>query len=1378
MSKVWRRLFIIFFFSACSFIYVNGNPPGIPFYYQQLDNRNGLSNSSINSIFEDKDQLIWIGTWDGLNRYDGTKFTVYNHNIGRAENSIGSNVIQSINEDNQKNIWINTIGGISRYNKLNGKFYRYFYKNTVNQKVRENEYQLIINHQGAVFCYAANGDLSLYNANTDKFELYHHFSSGDGIVKMAFANQKLYYINKKGELIVGKLNSDRLSITQKYSSKGGINNFFLVDNQLIYSTNKDEHFLVRGDGVKHQLNIAPKKIKAIASYQNNYVVAWENQGLSIYDKEFKTSTFLKKESNQLENLKITAIKVSQGKTLWLGTDGNGLIQIYPKENLFGIVSKLNDNAVNKPIRAFEEINGDLWVGTKGNGVLIFKDFWDNRKDLVSKKIDVNNGLENNSVFAIKRGADKLIYMGTDGVGVSVYDEQLKTILRWKDIKGSSKLPDFKSVYTIIQDKDSSVWIGTSGYGLIHLKLQRNIDGALSVSKFKQYASSGVEKNGPVNDIIYALAEGKNNQLWIACRYGGLSVLDKKTGLFKTYKALGYEGSLSHSDVLSLFYDSKNTLWIGTSYGLNYLSQSESAREKPKFVKITTETGLPNNTIHAIQEDNVGNIWLSTSKGLAKLNPLNKSIANYQHSDGLQSNEFSDGAVFKSNTGNLLFGGIYGFNYFIPRNIVENKKQPNLVISDLQMGGVKFENNQYVIIKAKAESPKTFTLDRKNNFFQFSFNALNYFNASKNEFAYKLEGLDQTWRYTGTNGEIAYYNIPAGNYKLMVRWSNGEGIWTQDIIALNIEVKQYFWLTLPAYAAYLLLLIIGGYAFHLYRKNKLEMKFKLERASLFRQKDEEIHRQRINFFTNIAHEIQTPLTLIMGSVEHVMQKQNEVEKPKDKNFFLSLVHQHTARLTYLVQQLLEFRRAEAGYLKSNEDYFDITKLLNGLSQLFIPIAEKNKQEFTREIQQSIAGFIDKDKFEKVLFNLLSNAFKHAGINETIKFNANYDEKANELEITVANSGCKLKESDLQSIFEEFKVGEEAQFEKFNSGIGLAFTKELISIMDGSIDVSLKQNWITFSFKLKLKQVIGGKENEVVASAPSYLFESILKPYGDEITSTVEQNNKAALIDNLKQKAEHTVLVVEDDTALRFLIKNILSEHYIVYEAENGLKALEFLKKNTPDLIVSDVMMPEMDGLELCKFVKTAPATCHIPFIILSAKGTEEHKTEGYETGADAYIPKPFHVNYLQMRVRKLLDYRERMNNLIKDGNINNQFVDVDLEQSDKEFLNALVKAVEDNLAESDLDAAKLEAALCISKMQLYRKLKTLAGMTPSEFIKRIRLKHAAVLLQNSSLNVSEIFYKTGFNNKSYFFREFKKIYHFAPNDYRQKQHEGILDKEAL
>lgn len=1365
MRKAYVFL-LLFFFVPTFFLFANDNNPNLSFHYKQLDNKNGLSNSAINIIFQDRDELLWIGTWDGLNRYDGARFNVYNHSIENIKTSIGSNVVQSITEDLNDNIWINTIGGVSRYQKKTGKFYRYFYKSTTTKKVTENEYKLAVSAQGEVFCYAANGMLSKYDEATDKFKNFQKFESTEGIIKMQFEGNHLWYLTKSESL---KISMPTMAGLMKVRNvAGGVNNFFVVGSKVIFSLNTDQHFEVGNDFKTRPISIAKRKIKSVTTYQSNYIIAWENQGIGVYNQKFENSDFLKVEVVKLANLKVTALSASKDKILWIGTDGNGIIQVYPKDDYFGALTKIAGNNVNKPIRAFSEYNDELWVGTKGNGVVVFKNFWQTYSALGNpQKIDVNSGLDNNSVFVIKKGADQVTYLGTDGKGISIYDHKNKRTIQWRLIKGTDKLPDFASVYAITQDRDSSIWLGTSGYGLIHLKVKRNIDQSFSVTYFKQYYSS-TNKGGPANDIIYALAKGKDDRLWIACRYGGLSVLEPRRNTFKTFKA-GYQGSLSHSDVLSLFYDSKNGLWVGTSYGLNYLSHAESLKRQPTFVKITMDQGgLLNNTIHAIQEDGDGNIWLSTNKGLAKLNPKTNNIVNYLESDGLQSNEFSDGAVFKASNNYLLFGGIYGFNYFLPKKIVESTSQPNLLISDLQIGGNDFQYNQYLVVKTKQVEPIHFELERKNNFFQFSLNALNYFNSAKTEFAYQLKGLDRTWRYTSADGKIAYYNLPPGNYELLVKWSNGEGIWTKQVVAVTMKVKPYLWLSYPAYIIYFILLIASGYAFHLYRKNKLEMKFKLERETLFRQKDEESHNQRINFFTNIAHEIQTPLTLILGSVEHFMEKQEVLKKPLDKNYFLSLMHQHTARLTYLVQQLLEFRKAEAGYLKRNDNYVDITKMLHSLTQLFVPAAERNEQEFIRSIQDDIAGFIDKDKYEKVLFNLLSNAFKHASPQAQIKLDITYDDQSQTLKTVVANSDCTLKPEDLENLFTEFHIKGESKLEKFSTGIGLAFTKGLVEVLEGTIVVTLEEDWIFFTVEFKLTNNIDKQNDEVIASAPSYLFESILKPYQHSNAESISENNKKALIEDLQGKKEHSVLVVEDDEALRFLLRNILKENYDVYEAENGLTAIEFLKNNVPDIIISDVMMPDMDGLAFCKQVKSAPATSQIPFIMLSARDGEEHKTEGYETGADAYIPKPFHINYLQVRVRKLLDYQKRMTNLIKDQHINNHFVDADLEQGDKEFLNALVKAVEENLAEPSLDAEALEKAMSVSKMQLYRKLKAIAGMTPSEFIKRIRLKHAAVLLQNSKLTVSEIFYLTGFNNKSYFFREFKKLYHLAPNDYRAAQ----------
>lgn len=1362
-------LFLLFFVSVFG-ARVAANEEPQNFVYRQLDNRHGLSNSSINAILQDKDQLLWIGTWDGLNRFDGAKFTTYNHNINSAETSVGSNVIQSLSEDDFGNIWIVTIGGISRYEKKTGKFYKYFYKST-SSKVSEKEYEIVTVPKQGVFCFAASGQLSKYDPNKDQFVTVASFKNGEIPVKASYGAGRLWVLDKNEQLKALDFNKSYKTI-QSVTDKNGINNFFVLGNRLVYTTNSDEQFSLDQSLKATPIQLGKRKIKAFAAYRNSYLVAWENQGISVFDEGFKPSAYLQNETRKLENVRITSIGTGQNNMLWLGTDGNGLVQIYQKENYFGLIAQMNNLPINKPIRSFAEAGNDLWVGTKGNGILIYKNFWQQKQKSEIQRLDNHSGLDNNAVYVIKHGADDITYIGSDGLGITLYDHRTEQVVNWKSITGAGRLPGFKSVYAIWQAPDGKLWLGTSGYGLIELQLKRNKNG-FEIGSFKQYAA----KNYPhlASDVIYALAPDADGRLWLACRYGGLTVFDRQKETFKTYKASGLANGLSHSDVLSLYFDQQKILWIGTSYGLNYLTRAESFKKEASFHKITTDDGLPNNTIHGIQEDGKGNVWLSTNRGLAKLNVKTKTVANYQETDGLQSNEFSDGAVYKASNGNLLFGGIYGFNYFLPKNVAENTIQPNLLISDLQFGGQSLLNNQFFTVKPSHTDIRELEIERKNNFFQFALTALNYFNASKNEFAYKLNGLEKNWHYTGTDGKIAYYNIPAGKYTLMVRWSNGEGVWTKDVAALNITIRQFWWLTWPAYAVYLLIVAGSAYAFHLYRKNKVEMKFKLERETLFRQKDEEIHQQRINFFTNIAHEIQTPLTLIMGSVEHTIQKEN---KSQGKNYFLSLIHQHTARLTYLVQQLLEFRRAEAGHLTRNDDYVDISKMLNSLKNLFEPVAIEGRQYFNSFIQENIAGFIDKDKYEKILFNLLSNAFKHAGRNAEITLQVSYNANDHTLETVIANSGCTLSAKDLELIFSKYHVAHDRHFERFSTGIGLAFTKELVAILDGEITAELKGDWIYFGVKFKLKTNVVGKKDEVVTSAPSYLYESILKPYDKKVAEPIAEINKNSLLNDLQGQKQYKILIVEDDVSLRFLLKNVLDDLYVVYEAENGREALNILEKIQPELIISDVMMPDMDGLELCRMVKTTPATMHIPFIMLSAKSTEENKTEGYELGADAYIPKPFHVDYLLVRVRKLLDYQKRMNELLKDKHINNQFSDVDLEQGDREFLNALVKAVEDNLAEPDLDAAKLEDILCISKMQLYRKLKSLAGMTPSEFIKRIRLKYAAVLLQSSKLTVAEIFYQTGFNNRSYFFREFKKIYGQAPNDYRAAQHTANSTPENI
>jgi ligand-binding sensor domain-containing protein/DNA-binding response OmpR family regulator/signal transduction histidine kinase len=1371
MKYFCKPYFTILLLLTTQFVHAFERKEPLQFYFQQFDNRNGLSNSAVNVVFQDKDQLLWVGTWDGLNMYDGTDFRVFNYNSENPAGSIGNNVIQDIKEDKSANIWISTIGGITRFEKITGKFYQYFYNQATKRSIAEKEYELVVAKDGTVFCYSKIYGLSRFDAQLNQFKRIPSPAGSKQLIKMESSDAGvMWFLQKDGTLMACKTNPSGLSLIKKIKQQRPISNFFLANNRVFYTVDGGDLWTVDERlFVSQKLSDNLGGIKSIQYYQSNYIVGWEGQGIGVFDHEFKPAVLMQEEVKQLASTRVTTIESAKDGVLWIGTDGNGLIKIYPKINYFGLVNKSTLNDLNKPVRAFAEVDGNLWVGTKGKGIVILKDFLARFYLQPSKEgLNASNGLENNSVYALKKGTDPYVYMGTDGRGIGIYDLAAKRSMTWSDVAGSAELPAFGSVYAILQDKDSSLWLGTSGSGLIHLKLAKNSQGILSVTFFRQYLSG--RENGPANDIIYALSNGDDGNLWIACRYGGLSVLNKQTGRFKTFKATSSSNGLSNNDVLSLYKDGKKRLWIGTSYGLNMLSYEESLKDKPKFKRFTMNEGLPNNTIHAIEGANSGSIWVSTNRGLARLNPDNDAVANFRESDGLQSNEFSDGAVWKSSKGLLFFGGIYGFNYFVPERITGNKLQPNLLISGIQMGGKNLDENRLQVLKATRSIIPEYTLARKSNFFQLSLKPMSYLNEAKNELAYRLVGLDKTWNYSGAVGTIIYNNVPPGNYTLQVRWSNGEGVWTEGISVFKLHVEQYFWLTYPALLAYILVLGASGYAFHVYRKNKLQMKYQLQMEHLLREKDEEEHQQRLNFFTNIAHEIQTPLTMIMGSVEHFLQnKKSELLKNKENNYFISIVHQHTARLTYLVQQLLEFRKAEAGYLKKNDDYVDISKMLDSLSELFVPASEKNNQKYIRTIQEGIAGFIDKDKFEKIQFNLLSNAFKHAGPDETIKFNVVFDPAFSILEVSVSNSGCTLKPEHLEQIFNKFYVSNEQQTEKFSTGIGLAFTKELVTLMGADIKATLQDDWIDFRVKVQLATA-EDQDAKVITSAPSTLYESLVQVYEQPEMRTAESENKNSLIDDLQRSDKPSILLVEDEPELRYLIKNVLKDQYIIYEAGTGLEAQAFLQKSLPDLIISDVMMPDMNGLELCRVVKQTPAWAQIPFVILSARGSEDNKAEGYELGADAYIPKPFQINYLLVRIRKLLDYRNRMQSLIKDQHITTQFMDADIADTDKKFLESLLKVIERNLDEPELNSATIEGALSISKMQLYRRLKSLAGMTPAEFIKRIRLKHAADMLIASQYTVSEIFYRTGFNNKSYFFREFKKIYHCAPNEYRQQQYE--------
>ncbi|MEB0260091.1 MULTISPECIES: two-component regulator propeller domain-containing protein [unclassified Mucilaginibacter] len=1346
-----------------------GNTCLAQYTYQQIDNSTGLSNSCINTIYQDSDNIIWFGTWDGLNFYDGNNIHVFNYEKDDNKRAIASNVIYQITGDKKRNIWIGTVQGLSKFNKNTGDFTNYFYNR---QKVISNGYTVVVDNRDNVYAARRNSsEILKYNPVKDVFEEIKMNGTGEFmLLRILFDEQgTLWLLKDKGKLEAYQNTANGFTLQSRFNAVEDVDNIFMANHQVFYTTHNGNLVKITNDFERQELLKLPHEVRSMDFFKQHYVFAWSSKGIGEYDEQFRPVSTIATQIPVLQNVRVTSLMSDATNLLWFGTDGNGILKIVKKENYFGIVQKQpNGQSFHIPVRAFSDINDELWIGTKGNGIITIKD-WGKKNVTFSaiKSFHTSVDLLDNCVYAIEKGGDGLAYIGSDAPGVTLYNLKSKQFIKWEDISNSKDYPAFGSVHCILPDKDGSVWLGLNESGLVHLKLEKKATGQVKISYLKTYHYTG-NLNGPGGDVIYTIVSGNNDRLWIGCRYGGLSYFDKKQQRFTTLKAYAYEGSLSNNDVLSLYLDKARRLWVGTSFGLNWIDEAAAAKTAtPVFNKLHVDNGLPNNTIHAISEDERNNIWISTNKGLAKINPLSLKIVHYKESDGLQSDEFSDNAVWKDRAGVMYFGGIYGFNYFMPQNIHVSNEQPHLLISDMQFAGKNQpERGLKVLTKDGSVVNQHYILKPQDNYFELNLQPITYVNSQKCQYAYFLEGSDKGWHYIGKHEKIIYNNLPPGDYTLRIKWSNGEGAWTRGITAFTVTVKQYWWLTGWAFIGYTALILISGFLFVRYRKNKFVMEQELKMEHMLREREENLHQDQINFFTNIAHELQTPLTLILGSLERYLFKTKTSDQPKQGGNFLSIVKQEASRLHYLVHQLLEFRKAESGQLKNHYTHIDISDLLTNRAGLFNALVEQKGLDYSIHIEPGISMWMDKDKLEKIVFNLLSNAFKHCDHDQYVIFSVHKAKEVGQLEVVVANSGCKLTAEEVNRLFDKFFVVDGSQRNKVSSGIGLAFTRQLVQLLHGSIHVKCENNWVSFHVNLPLKYVPQADEQLTdtdKAESSSYIFNSLTA--APQInTVTVGDNNKRSMIKSLEQEEKKVILIVDDEKFIRYLLKDILSDTYIIYEASTGKEALEVIHRATPDLIVSDIMMPDMNGLELCNLIKDTSETCHIPFVLLSARATIQHMTEGYSCGADAYIPKPFQTEHLLVRIQKLLEYRSRLHQLFNNGNVAAQLDSKDVSESDKKFIEKVTRVIEENI-DQELDGAFLENALHLSKIQLYRKIKSLSDMTPTELIRNIRVQKAAALLTSSNLTVSEIFYRTGFNNKTYFFREFKRIFNCSPNEFR-------------
>ncbi len=1313
----------------------------LAFDIRHLRNNEGLSNSSVNAIFQDSSQLMWFGTWDGLNMYNGTDFKVFKPEL-HSSNSISNNIIRSIREQSEGVLWIATDNGINRYVRNENRMDRYFYKTMGNPVFKERSFNIVLNDKKQVFAHVYGAGLHIFNPDSNAFipvlpELVSF------VQKMIFDKDGNLWVLTDDSLLQFAFSAEdrTLQSVQKKS-------FELLKNiSSLFFDGDHKMWMQQRSGQLYCYDTANSKLEKINAWDYSEPInAMLFEKTGCYIGTPKGLVFLAYDTNQIQPVMngISVWSLFQGtqQILWVGTDAKGIFLLSPPgEKFHSFTEKEIPALAGNPVRAFSESDpNSLWLGTKGAGLFHIETISKEKESIVVRQhFSTENGLQNNSVYSLATTRTEC-WIGTEGEGLNYFHfksnrlELLKVPAGWKD-----KNANPKCIYTIYPQNDSVIWVGTSGYGLYRLIVDKSAS-PYTLKSYKQYVYQN--NSGNINNnIVYSIIPDGDSDLWIGTRGGGLNRLNINEGVFTHYRhSVENSSSLSSDDVLCLYKDKQGTLWVGTSIGLNRLVEIKA--KNAVFERYTESEGIPNNTIHGILEDSNKNVWISTNKGIAKITPSSGKIVAYFASDGLQDNEFSDGAYYcGQHSGNFYFGGINGYSKFNPSKITDADYMPSLYLSAFSV------NNQEVLLNDymhTSHGKSYLEMGYNEKFFSFKFTPLDYLAASKCELAYKLENYQNEWVMLGTSGTIVFSNLPAGSYVLKVKWSNADKSWSSAEYTIPLKILPPYWRSSWANIVYALFGLLILYIIYRVAKQRIKSKQDLQLQQLEKKQIEEIHQAKLRFFTNIAHEFCNSLTLIYGPCEQLLKISDNFLVRK----YTHIIYSNAERMQGLIQQLMDFRKVETGHLDVVIETIDIQEFVRYTMDHFTDIAEQKNIHIDVLIQPEISSWAtDRSSFEKILFNLLSNAFKYTPEDKDITIQVGRKERF--LQLIVTNTGIGIKPEDQKMIFNRFKMLDrfENQLSKgfVSTGIGLALCKSLATLLQGSIRVkSDAVNYTSFIVELPEMKIPEKKVSDLSIAPISLLLPDKSGIPGEKIK----------------------VLIVEDDKDIRDLLHDTMKEEYAISEAANGIEALDCMKGEIPDIIVTDIYMPGMDGIEFVRKLKEQEMTSFIPVIFLSSESSEELQLTGIREGVDAFLSKPFQTKHLEAAIDNILRTRKKLKNYYDSPFAGIEPLDGKLvHREEKEFILNLTKIIFENLEKEKLSLDMLAADIRMSKIQLYRKLKAISGQTPTEFIRQIRLKQAEKLLRTTNKTVQEIMYNCGFNNKTYFYREFAKMYHKTPKEYR-------------
>lgn len=1352
--------------------------------------KEGIGKTGVTNMIQDHYGFIWIGTYGtGLYRFDGIDFLSYKHRL-KDPTSLSNSRIKSSYLDSKNRLWFGTENGLNLYNREQNQFKRI----ALDPKNSDREFILSLEEDSSNNLLIGTKDLGLFKLNLTTFKVQKILNStsqnGESINcnSIQHTQQGKTFVGtnfglKEWDLKNNKLIQTRLYLNNKTSIDSEIQTLFIDASNALWIGSQGNKGLLKcvlSNDVRNnvleikELNVTSKKIMTIVELvDKTLLIGTENDGLFHIKNDgalLKNYISSKKEENSILHNSIWSLIVDKDNRIWMGYFNSGVAVSDKFYDKFLDIKSLanNDNSLKTAsvTGLIEDSFNAIWIATDGGGIDIRNPKTTVIQHINSRDNSNYSGLTSDYIKTLFLDSKQNIWAGSWDSGVFFLKKGQKNFLNFNTQNTSGNLKS-NTIVSFSEDSKGVIWIGTFQQGLHSYDPKTNTFKKHDSSLFKQYGLSTID--------IRKVYVDSDDAIWLGT-INGLFKLEVLNGTIIKVIFLGnkmtaeYKNPSDANHILSIYQSSNKNIWIGTR-GAGLCKYDKT---KNTFVWYNKFKGLNEENVSAIIQDNNGNLWISGNTGLTKMNLKDYSFTNYTISDGLLSNDFNYGSVLKSSNGMLHFGNFKGVDYFNPKQIQINNIPPSLYLTDFKLFNEKvFPKTESSPLEKVISETKSITLTDQQSVFTIEYSGINYTRPSKNSYAYYLEGYESSWNYVGQIRNATYTNLDPGDYVFKVKAANNDGIWSKTL-ELKIKILPPWWKTNWAIMLYLALFLFGLYLLNQITKKRIKEKELIKNERILQKQNDELNNKKIQFFTNISHEFRTPLTLILNPLKDIINSKELIGLPQNVKNKHAIIYKNADRLYRLINELMDLRKIEHNKMNVRAGEINLLTFTKSVAAYFQEEAFRKNILLNLEADlPDIIVWADADMLEKIIFNLLSNAIKFTPDGGAITVEllskdqlyllplVDDSNPVKTIEIKISDTGHGLETDEVPKIFERFYQVEGQNKTYFGgTGIGLEVVLNFVKLHKGLIDVTSDVGLGT-TFKIVLPS---GNEhfevNEIVIN------ENSTYPRKEAFLAipSVEIINQS--VGSTKFIKTFTLLIVEDNVDLRDYLHTELKDHYNVLLANNGKEGVEIAKKSFPDVILTDVIMPEMNGFEFCKIIKKEPSTSHIPLLMLTAKATTENRIEGIENGADAYMVKPFDLKLLKLQLEQLIKSRQ----LIFDkyfSAISGVQDNLNAASFDKEFIEKLLNYINNAIDDSNLSVEEIAIHLNLSRSQFYRKVKALTGQTPNEFIRKIRLERAKQILEKGNSNISEVCYSVGFATPSYFSKCFKAHFGVLPTEIVQE-----------